>query len=631
MDGGNGSTNGIIDTQEAVGGWPDLNSAPAPVDSDSDGMPDTWEKVRGLDPEDPSDRNDDRTGDGYTNLEEYLNSLVTIPWDLEPMLQVYSPSQGSGYLLSDTVWVNALSGVYGGGTIDSFQLYVDDLLFLSLETTYMDTIITGLEAGSHHLSFKAVDNRGNTAYDTLKIFVGSVRYTLTLNPGTGEGKVGVSPEDTAYVEGTELTLTTDPAFSYKFLNWTGDVNSTDLPLMVTVDGDLEITFNFARDTGLYSRINFHPESSEAIPGYHSDVGKIFSLQEDDLQYGWAGTDNMEAIQRSGVDDPRKATFNQMQKNGDVSWELAVPGGTYAVLVHMGDGRLTSQVNSLEIEGIEMLDTVAANYFDEFYLDSVEVTDGALTLTPIGDDAKINFLKIGSKGWKFDRFVTVVDGKGQGDYPAGSEVEVVANRAGGDLAFLVWTGDTTYMADPGNPETTLIMPDLDLVVRATFWVPVYMLTVNNGTGSGEYEPGQLVTVVADSPPEGYVFAGWEVVSGDGGSIFNPQVSATFLIMAGEAMEISATYENTTWVPGQLNQGIHGLSVYPNPALQEFMIQWDHQGKSVIRIFDFTGHLVYSAVTGDQRHRVNTSGLLPGIYQVVVWDERGNASSVKLIRK
>jgi pectate lyase len=48
-------------------------SAPAPVDSDHDGMPDEWEKKYGLDPNDPSDAAKDLDGDGYTNLEEYLN------------------------------------------------------------------------------------------------------------------------------------------------------------------------------------------------------------------------------------------------------------------------------------------------------------------------------------------------------------------------------------------------------------------------------------------------------------------------------------------------------------------------------------------------------------------------------
>jgi len=38
-------------------------------------MADAWEQAHGLNPTNPSDRNADRDGDGYTNLEEYLNRL----------------------------------------------------------------------------------------------------------------------------------------------------------------------------------------------------------------------------------------------------------------------------------------------------------------------------------------------------------------------------------------------------------------------------------------------------------------------------------------------------------------------------------------------------------------------------
>ncbi len=64
---------GIIDSQADVGGWPQLNSLPASPDTDDDGMPDAWEARYGLDPRDASDGPKDKDGDGYTNVEEYLN------------------------------------------------------------------------------------------------------------------------------------------------------------------------------------------------------------------------------------------------------------------------------------------------------------------------------------------------------------------------------------------------------------------------------------------------------------------------------------------------------------------------------------------------------------------------------
>jgi hypothetical protein len=56
--------------------WPDYKTYNVPVDSDHDGIPDDWEKAHGLNPNDPADANRDLNGDGYTNLEKYLNSLV---------------------------------------------------------------------------------------------------------------------------------------------------------------------------------------------------------------------------------------------------------------------------------------------------------------------------------------------------------------------------------------------------------------------------------------------------------------------------------------------------------------------------------------------------------------------------
>lgn len=65
--------NGIIDTPADVGGWPEYKSAPGPADTDHDGMPDDWEKRFGFNSNDPTDGTMDKDGDGYTNVEEYLN------------------------------------------------------------------------------------------------------------------------------------------------------------------------------------------------------------------------------------------------------------------------------------------------------------------------------------------------------------------------------------------------------------------------------------------------------------------------------------------------------------------------------------------------------------------------------
>jgi pectate lyase len=73
-------TGRIIDTIDDVGGWPVLPETRRPdgFDADRDGMPDAWERDHGLDPGVADDAGD-FDGDGYTNVEEYLNDLAAFP------------------------------------------------------------------------------------------------------------------------------------------------------------------------------------------------------------------------------------------------------------------------------------------------------------------------------------------------------------------------------------------------------------------------------------------------------------------------------------------------------------------------------------------------------------------------
>ncbi len=69
---------GLPDSQEDVGGWEDYPEIhrPANWDTDGDGLPDQWEVRKGLNANDPADGAVDPDGDGYTNLEDYLNWLA---------------------------------------------------------------------------------------------------------------------------------------------------------------------------------------------------------------------------------------------------------------------------------------------------------------------------------------------------------------------------------------------------------------------------------------------------------------------------------------------------------------------------------------------------------------------------
>ncbi|MDR0351890.1 MAG: Ig-like domain-containing protein, partial [Opitutaceae bacterium] len=77
------------------------------VDTDQDGMPDDWEIAMGLDPADPADANGDYNGDGYTNIEKYINSLA--PGGVQQVtITGLAPASDSGLSSTDGI-TNAAS------------------------------------------------------------------------------------------------------------------------------------------------------------------------------------------------------------------------------------------------------------------------------------------------------------------------------------------------------------------------------------------------------------------------------------------------------------------------------------------------------------------------------------------
>jgi hypothetical protein len=57
-------------------GYGTIAGGTAPVDTDRDGMPDSWELKFGLNPNNAADAGGDFDHTGYTNVEKYINGLL---------------------------------------------------------------------------------------------------------------------------------------------------------------------------------------------------------------------------------------------------------------------------------------------------------------------------------------------------------------------------------------------------------------------------------------------------------------------------------------------------------------------------------------------------------------------------
>jgi pectinesterase len=82
FEGSAGSTHGLIDSQQDVGGWPEYKTYNLYNDEDGDGIPDGW-----LEKNHPGKKATDLNSEGYTLLEVYLNGLV------EHLMPGYNPEE----------------------------------------------------------------------------------------------------------------------------------------------------------------------------------------------------------------------------------------------------------------------------------------------------------------------------------------------------------------------------------------------------------------------------------------------------------------------------------------------------------------------------------------------------------
>ena len=96
---------------------------------------------------------------------------------------------------------------------------------------------------------------------------------------------------------------------------------------------------------------------------------------------------------------------------------------------------------------------------------------------------------------------------------------------------------TGMNSEGNVVMNLKNPSL---------IPLYALTVENGTGSGNYADNTTITIMANAPETGKVFDKWELISGDAviADVNNATTTVTTKILPSR---IKAVYRDETQTP------------------------------------------------------------------------------------
>ena len=147
-------------------------------------------------------------------------------------------------------------------------------------------------------------------------------------------------------------------------------------------------------------------------------------------------------------------------------------------------------------------------------------------------------------------VTVKDGNGSGEYKAGEEVEVVAERTKEGQFFSKWdVPDSIEHSDETKETMKIVMPEEDVQIVAEYVDKEYKLTVENGSGSGEYKAGEKVEVSADKHAE--AFYKWEIADDiEHSDATNETVE---IVMPEKDIQLVATYYTDTNCEDDYNTG------------------------------------------------------------------------------
>lgn len=222
-------TGRFANTDKEVGGLPYLESEKRAddFDKDKDGIADEWELANGLDPTNPEDSKElAKDNSGYTNLENYLNSLVDMEHIAEnPQIEMTSPSNNEIVEAGKAVTISAKAESKNG--IEKVDFYNGaDLIGTATEEPFEITV-DDLKDGSYFISAKATDKNGNqTQASAVALHINTKTDNgKWLNKDIGEPEIQGATEvidDEITVKGSGKLKDNNDSFQFAYQTLVGD-------------------------------------------------------------------------------------------------------------------------------------------------------------------------------------------------------------------------------------------------------------------------------------------------------------------------------------------------------------------------------------------------------------------------
>ncbi len=249
-----GANSGIIDNEANVGGVPVLEENTGPADTDSDGMPDDWETANGLNPSDPSDRNN-INAQGYTMLEAYMSGVI-------------QDITGNALTINDgghaTLTLNPAGGNYLPGTVVNISI--------TPKPGYAFASWSGdLSSTTANISVTMDSSITLTANYTI---VSIAKYTLS----TATSGNGIVIGGGTYDDGTTKTVVALAGNGYLFDGWSGDLTGYAMSKEILIDRDKSITATFIPSSITGKKIAYITDPASEF--YANDTKILKALKND---------------------------------------------------------------------------------------------------------------------------------------------------------------------------------------------------------------------------------------------------------------------------------------------------------------------------------------------------------------